>query len=127
MVRALPASTLCSRASASVWRSRKLSAEIPSARHAREKASYRMRFGKSREHATSFSQSTGSLGCRIDHTDRRTQRSPVNAAFTRTCGLCTSPWTRMQLMKARWGDRVIAESDETLEVGGYVYFPRDSV
>jgi uncharacterized protein (DUF427 family) len=33
----------------------------------------------------------------------------------------------MQRMKARWGDRVIAESDETLEVGGYVYFPRDSV
>lgn len=30
-------------------------------------------------------------------------------------------------MKARWNGQVIAESDETLEVGGYVYFPRDKV
>lgn len=30
-------------------------------------------------------------------------------------------------MKAIWHGQVIAESDRTLEVGGYVYFPRDSV
>jgi uncharacterized protein (DUF427 family) len=30
-------------------------------------------------------------------------------------------------MQARWHGRVLAESDETLEVGGYRYFPRDSV
>jgi uncharacterized protein (DUF427 family) len=30
-------------------------------------------------------------------------------------------------MQARWSGRVIADSDRALEVGGYVYFPRDSV
>ncbi|HYV49434.1 MAG TPA: DUF427 domain-containing protein [Myxococcaceae bacterium] len=30
-------------------------------------------------------------------------------------------------MKARWNDTVIAESEGTLEVGGYHYFPRDKV
>jgi len=30
-------------------------------------------------------------------------------------------------MKAIWRGQVIAESDRTLEVGGYRYFPRDSV
>jgi uncharacterized protein (DUF427 family) len=30
-------------------------------------------------------------------------------------------------MKATWNGAVIAESERTLEVGGYVYFPRDSV
>ena len=30
-------------------------------------------------------------------------------------------------MKAIWHGQVIAESDRTLEVGGYRYFPRDSV
>lgn len=30
-------------------------------------------------------------------------------------------------MKAVWRGRVIAESDRTLEVGGYRYFPRDCV
>lgn len=30
-------------------------------------------------------------------------------------------------MKAVWHGQVIAESDRTLEVGGYRYFPRDSV
>lgn len=30
-------------------------------------------------------------------------------------------------MKAVWQGRVIAESDRTLEVGGYRYFPRDAV
>jgi uncharacterized protein (DUF427 family) len=30
-------------------------------------------------------------------------------------------------MQARWSGRVIADSDRTLEVGGYVYFPRESV
>lgn len=30
-------------------------------------------------------------------------------------------------MQARWHGRVIAESEETREVGGYRYFPRDSV
>jgi len=30
-------------------------------------------------------------------------------------------------MKAIWHDRVIADSDRTLEVGGYRYFPRESV
>jgi uncharacterized protein (DUF427 family) len=30
-------------------------------------------------------------------------------------------------MKAIWHDRVIADSDKTLEVGGYRYFPRESV
>ena len=30
-------------------------------------------------------------------------------------------------MKATWHGKVIAESDQTLEVGGYVYFPRDAV
>src|ERR1700749_1627143 len=29
--------------------------------------------------------------------------------------------------KATWHGKVIAESDKTLEVGGYVYFPRDAV
>ena len=28
-------------------------------------------------------------------------------------------------MKAMWNGEVIAESDKTLEVGGYLYFPRD--
>ena len=30
-------------------------------------------------------------------------------------------------MKAIWHGQVIAESDRTLEVGGYRYFPRDAV
>jgi uncharacterized protein (DUF427 family) len=30
-------------------------------------------------------------------------------------------------MKAIWRGRVIAESDNTLEVGGYRYFPREAV
>jgi uncharacterized protein (DUF427 family) len=30
-------------------------------------------------------------------------------------------------MKATWRGRVIAESDRTLEVGGYRYFPRETV
>jgi uncharacterized protein (DUF427 family) len=30
-------------------------------------------------------------------------------------------------MKATWHGKVIADSDMTLEVDGYVYFPRDSV
>ena len=30
-------------------------------------------------------------------------------------------------MKAIWHGKVIAQSDKTLEVGGYVYFPRDEV
>lgn len=30
-------------------------------------------------------------------------------------------------MKAIWRSQVIAESDRTLEVDGYRYFPRDSV
>ena len=30
-------------------------------------------------------------------------------------------------MKAVWRDRVIAESDLTRHVGGYIYFPRDAV
>lgn len=30
-------------------------------------------------------------------------------------------------MKAIWRGKVIAESDRTLEVGGYQYFPRESV
>jgi uncharacterized protein (DUF427 family) len=30
-------------------------------------------------------------------------------------------------MKAIWRGRVIAESDRTLEVGGYAYFPREAV
>ena len=30
-------------------------------------------------------------------------------------------------MKAIWRGRVIAESDNTLEVGGYRYFPRQAV
>lgn len=30
-------------------------------------------------------------------------------------------------MKATWRGQVIAESERTLEVGGYRYFPRDSV
>jgi len=30
-------------------------------------------------------------------------------------------------MKAVWRGRVIAESDRTLEVGGYTYFPRSTV
>ncbi len=30
-------------------------------------------------------------------------------------------------MKAVWQGHVIAESDRTLEVGGYRYFPRDAV
>jgi uncharacterized protein (DUF427 family) len=30
-------------------------------------------------------------------------------------------------MKAVWQGRVVAQSDKTLEVGGYTYFPRSSV
>ena len=30
-------------------------------------------------------------------------------------------------MKAIWRGRVVAESDRTIEVGGYRYFPRESV
>jgi uncharacterized protein (DUF427 family) len=30
-------------------------------------------------------------------------------------------------MKATWQGKVIADSDKTLEVGGYMYFPRESV
>ncbi len=30
-------------------------------------------------------------------------------------------------MKAIWRGRVIAESDRTLDVGGYTYFPRETV
>ena len=30
-------------------------------------------------------------------------------------------------MKAIWRGRVIAESENTLDVGGYTYFPRDAV
>lgn len=32
-----------------------------------------------------------------------------------------------RLMKATWNGKVIAESNETREVGGYVYFPRSAV
>jgi uncharacterized protein (DUF427 family) len=34
---------------------------------------------------------------------------------------------RRTMMKAIWRDQVIAESDRTLEVGGYRYFPREAV
>jgi uncharacterized protein (DUF427 family) len=34
---------------------------------------------------------------------------------------------RMVIMKAIWRGRVIAKSDRTLEVGGYRYFPRETV
>ena len=34
---------------------------------------------------------------------------------------------RMGPMKAIWRGQVIAESDRTLEVGGYRYFPRETV
>jgi uncharacterized protein (DUF427 family) len=30
-------------------------------------------------------------------------------------------------MKAIWQGRVVAESEQTVEVGGYVYFPRQAV
>jgi len=30
-------------------------------------------------------------------------------------------------VKAHWNGKVLAESDETLEVGGYHYFPRERV
>ena len=30
-------------------------------------------------------------------------------------------------MKARWRGQAIAESERTLEVGGYTYFPREQV
>ncbi|MFZ5783030.1 MAG: DUF427 domain-containing protein [Pseudomonadota bacterium] len=30
-------------------------------------------------------------------------------------------------MKATWRGKTIADSERTLEVGGYVYFPRDTV
>jgi len=30
-------------------------------------------------------------------------------------------------MKAIWRDQVIADSDRTIDVGGYRYFPRDAV
>jgi uncharacterized protein (DUF427 family) len=30
-------------------------------------------------------------------------------------------------MKATWQGQVLAQSDRTVEVGGYVYFPRDTV
>lgn len=30
-------------------------------------------------------------------------------------------------MKAIWRGRVVAESDRTLDVGGYTYFPRETV
>jgi uncharacterized protein (DUF427 family) len=33
----------------------------------------------------------------------------------------------MVAMKAIWRGRVIAESDRTLDVGGYTYFPREAV
>lgn len=33
----------------------------------------------------------------------------------------------MVAMRAIWRRQVIAESDRTLEVGGYLYFPRESV
>jgi len=41
-------------------------------------------------------------------------------------------WTQEQHeerggMKATWHGRVIAASDRTLEVDGYIYFPRDTV
>jgi len=29
--------------------------------------------------------------------------------------------------KATWRGKTIAESERTLEVGGYIYFPRDNV
>ena len=30
-------------------------------------------------------------------------------------------------MKATWRGQVLAQSDDTLDVGGYTYFPRDAV
>jgi uncharacterized protein (DUF427 family) len=30
-------------------------------------------------------------------------------------------------MKARWNGTILAESDRTIDVGGYSYFPRESV
>ena len=30
-------------------------------------------------------------------------------------------------MKATWHGRVIAQSEQTMDVGGYTYFPRDAV
>ncbi len=35
--------------------------------------------------------------------------------------------TQTTLHKATWHGKTIAESDRTLEVGGYIYFPRDTV
>ncbi len=37
------------------------------------------------------------------------------------------PRRRMLTMKAIWRGQVIAESDRTLEVDGYRYFPREAV
>src|SRR4029077_5211622 len=39
---------------------------------------------------------------------------------------CKTEW-RTVPMKAIWRGQVIAESDRTLEVGGYRYFPRETV
>jgi uncharacterized protein (DUF427 family) len=44
-------------------------------------------------------------------------------------GAARAPQNRKKdgLMKAIWRGQVIAESDRTLEVGGYRYFPRETV
>ena len=35
--------------------------------------------------------------------------------------------TQTTLHRATWHGKTIAESDRTLEVGGYIYFPRETV
>src|SRR5262249_8047870 len=64
----------------------------------------------------------GSSGCRWD------SRIPRRSARTSSKRLPRfRPSSYIPRMKAKWRGQVIADSDKTIEVGGYHYFPRDAV
>src|SRR6266571_3694905 len=54
---------------------------------------------------------------------------PLSPLDQPSCGYCQigSKQRRRSALKARWNQTFVAESDATLEVGGYWYFPRDAV
>ena len=58
---------------------------------------------------------------------RRGCRAPALAAVSGGRCLATRPGRSAAAMKAMWQGKVIAESEETREVGGYTYFPREAV
>src|SRR5262249_35593131 len=57
---------------------------------------------------------------------RRAQRHPRTSRVSAWLGASPATESRTVPMKAIWRGQVIAESDRTLEVEGYRYFPRET-